>query len=131
MIAARFTSISSCTDQPPPRPSMSADVQNALTQWAEHTPRIRRLWIIGGPTTYSPEPDGDIDIAVEIEPVGDSEETLTVWMVNSETWHAQLQQQISLQVDLEWFDPDGSTPKVRGALRERGVLVYDRATHAD
>ncbi|MGZ5091329.1 MAG: hypothetical protein ACXWIP_09050 [Burkholderiales bacterium] len=108
---------------------MSADVQNTLTQWAEDTPRIRRLWIIGGPTTDSPEPDGDIDIAVEIEPVGDSEETLTLWMVNSETWHAQLQQQISLQVDLEWFDPDGSTPKVLGALRERGVLVYDRATH--
>jgi predicted nucleotidyltransferase len=105
------------------------DVQDTLTGWAEATPRIRRLWIFGSQAKGTHEPDSDIDIAIEIEPVGDSEETLTLWIVNSENWHAQLQQCISLQVDLEWFDPDGSTPKVHGALRETGVLVYDRATH--
>lgn len=105
------------------------DVRDTLTGWAEATPRIRRLWIFGSRTTDSYEPDSDIDIAAEIEPVGDSEETLALWMVNSETWHAQLQQRVTFEVDLEWFDPDGSTSKVHGALRETGVLVYDRATY--
>jgi hypothetical protein len=38
-----------------------------------------------------------------------------------------LQQHTNLEVDLEWFDPDGSTPKVHHALREASILLYDRA----
>src|ERR1700687_889149 len=105
------------------------DVRDTLTAWAEATPRIRRLWVFGSRTTDVYDPDSDIDIAVEIEPVGDSEETLTLWMVNSEKWQVQLRQQVNLEVDLEWFDPDRSTPKGPGALRETSVLIYYLATH--
>ena len=48
-------------------------------------------------------------------------------MVNSDKWQAQLQQHTNLEVDIEWFDPDGSTPKVQRALREASILLYDRA----
>ena len=50
-----------------------------------------------------------------------------MWLSNGERWRKELEQQTGLSVDLEWFDPDGSTPKVHGALREASVLVYDRA----
>jgi predicted nucleotidyltransferase len=103
------------------------DVRDAIVAWAEATPRIRRVWVFGSRAKGNPRTDSDLDIAVEVEPVADSEETLAVWMANSEKWQSELQEHISFTVDLEWFDPDGSTPKVRGALRETGILVYERA----
>ena len=89
------------------------DVRDAIVGWVEATPRIRRVWVFGSRAKGNPRTDSDLDIAVEIEPVADSEETLPVWMANSDKWQSELQQHISFAVDLEWFDPDGSTPKVR------------------
>ncbi|MEN3354076.1 MAG: uncharacterized protein V7640_2234 [Betaproteobacteria bacterium] len=107
--------------------ALETDVRTAISDWAESTPRVRRIWLFGSRARDAHREDSDIDIALEIEPVGDSEETLAVWMVNSDKWQAQLQQHTNLEVDLEWFDPDGSTPKVHRALREASILLYDRA----
>jgi predicted nucleotidyltransferase len=107
--------------------ALESDVCTAISDWAESTPRVRRVWLFGSRAGDTYRDECDIDIALEIEPVGDSEETLAVWMVNSEKWQAQLQQHTNLEVDLEWFDPDGSTPKVHHALREASILLYDRA----
>jgi uncharacterized protein len=73
-------------------------------------------------------PDSDIDIAVELEPVGDSEETLVRWTAHSTQWEAQLQSRIAAKIDLEWFDPDGSTRRVQAALSEGKGLMYERTS---
>jgi predicted nucleotidyltransferase len=85
------------------------------------------VWIFGSRVKGGYRPDSDLDIAVEAEPVPDSEEALVVWMNQSENWKAQLQQKVSLAVDLDWFDPDGSTPRIYSALEEAKDLVYERA----
>jgi hypothetical protein len=84
---------------------------DSIARWAASNPNIRRAWMYG-----------NFNVAVELEPVGDSEETLAAWMAKAGLWRAQLQSRMSAPVDLEWFDPDGST-----ALDEARVLVYERA----
>jgi hypothetical protein len=103
------------------------DIRNAISTWAEADPRIRRVWILSGGTQEARPPESGIDIALELEPVGDSEETLAVWMANSEKWRAQLQQANGLDVRLEWLDSDGTAPGVRDELRMGADLLFERA----
>ena len=103
----------------------SNDVCSRIVAWAQAIPVIRRGWLVGGASGYR---FGDeINVAIEVEPVGDSEETLVLWLANSDRWQLQLQEQTRLPVSLEWFDLDGSTPKVREALANAGGLIYERA----
>jgi hypothetical protein len=99
----------------------------AILPWAEATPRVRRLWLIGKSANAAKRSDSEVELAVEVEPVADSEESILVWLDNGERWRRELKKRIGSTVDLEWFDPDGSTPEVNKALREASVLVYDRA----
>ena len=103
------------------------DVQKTLSDWAEHNPKVRRVWVFGSRAQGTHRPDSDLDIAVELEPVADSEETLLVWLANSERWRTQLQERISLPVDLEWFDPNGGSGDIRAALDQAKTLVYEAA----
>ena len=93
-------------------------LRGAIVDWAAATPRIRRLWI--GPAAIGTDPaDGGITIAVEPRAVGDSEETLPVWMANCDAWHQQVQTRTGRRVRLEWYDPD-EPPGTGGKS-----LVYD------
>ena len=103
------------------------DVQKTLSDWAEQNPKVRRVWVFGSRAQGTHRPDSDLDIALELEPVADSEETLVVWLANSERWRTQLQERISLPVDLEWFDPNGGTGDIRAALDQAKTLIYEAA----
>lgn len=72
-----------------------------VLEWAAADPRIRRIWILG-----SADRDSHIAVAVEPEPVPDSEETLAVWMANCGEWHLQLRARTGRAVRLEWRDQD-------------------------
>jgi hypothetical protein len=105
--------------------TVSNDVCNTIVAWAQAIPVIRRGWLVGDASRYCP--GDEINLAIEVEPVGDSEETLVLWLANSDRWQSQLLEQTRLPVSLEWFDLDGSTPKVRGVLPKAGALIYERA----
>jgi hypothetical protein len=103
----------------------SNNVCNTIVAWAQAIPIIRRGWLVSDASRYR---GGDeITVAIEVEPVVDSEETLVLWLANSDQWQSQLQEQTRSPVSLEWFDLDGRTPKVCGALARVGGLIYERA----
>jgi uncharacterized protein len=102
------------------------EVAGSIAQWGAGNPHIRRVWVYGSRANGTHRPDSDINIAVELEPVGDSEETLSIWLANGALWQSQLQSRIPLRVDLEWFDPDGGTSTLQAALDRGKVLVYER-----
>jgi uncharacterized protein len=104
------------------------NVSDSVARWAAENPDVRRVWVFGSRAKDTHRPDSDIDIALELEPVGDSEETLTRWIVNSDLWRSQLQGRIDAKVDLEWFDPDGSTRTIEAGLSDAKVLIYERAS---
>ena len=68
-----------------------------ITDWAAARPRIRRVWMSGAD-----------QIALELEPVADSEETLAVWIANCGKWHAELEARLGRPVSLAWLDPDAA-----------------------
>jgi predicted nucleotidyltransferase len=97
-------------------------LQQAIVQWAAGEPSIRRVWLFGARSATTPRPGSRVDVAVELAPVPDSEETLGVWFANFERWRAQLEKRITPGVDLEWFDPDALE---MGRPRTK-TLVYER-----
>jgi predicted nucleotidyltransferase len=101
---------------------------DSIAQWAAENPEVRFVWVFGSRAKNTHRADSDIDIAVELEPVADSEETLTRWIAHADLMKSQLQSRIAPKVDLEWFDPDGSTPNIEAALNDAKMLVYERAS---
>ena len=99
--------------------------QEKLAAWAASHPRIRRVWIFESEAKRRAYSDSDIyiDIAIEMEPVPDSEETIAFWIAHAEEWQAQLEKCLGSSVDLEWFDPDVDAP-----LGDKAILAYDRLT---
>jgi hypothetical protein len=92
-------------------------VEDAVAEWAGRNPKIKRAWMLG-----------DAEIAVEIQPVADSEETFAVWLAKGEQWRSQLRTRIGPQVELVWIDPDRDEPSLGKELEEAKVLVYERAS---
>ncbi len=92
-----------------------------IYQWANHEDKVRRVWA----RTTRTESVSHTDIAVEIEPVNDSEEELLLWMSKFGDWQAELQKQISGTVQLEWIDPYASTGDVH--CPDTGyILLFER-----
>ncbi len=98
------------------------DVRNKVVAWAKGNTRIRRVWMLGG---GSDRHDRHLNIAIEVEPVADSEETAALWMAHSDKWQLELQEKSGSGVSLEWLDPDGSTPGVREAVAAGAELIYE------
>jgi hypothetical protein len=87
-------------------------MHEAIAEWASRHPRIRRIWA------------SDRTLALELQPVADSEETLAVWMANAGRWQLELTRQLGETIELGWFDPDGATlapEQARSLVYERGM----------
>jgi len=97
--------------------------RDALVRWAEGHPRVRRVWVYGGGSPRNAARDTDLDVAIELAPVVDGDETLALWMSHAETWHRELEESTGTRVDLEWFDPENDAP-MDGSAR----LAYERAS---
>jgi predicted nucleotidyltransferase len=95
--------------------------QEQLAAWAASQPRIRRVWLFESDAKRKARSDSDLDIAIEMEPVPDSEETIAFWIAHAEEWQTQLEKRVGSSVDIEWFDPDMDAP-----LGDKAILAYDR-----
>jgi hypothetical protein len=80
-----------------------------IAHWAAQDPRIRRVWVSPGP-----------HVSVELEPVGDSDETAAVWMAKSSKWRSQLRSGLSPDADLECLDAGSHGASERLLVYERG-----------
>jgi hypothetical protein len=94
-------------------------VSKILKGWAAGNPKIRRVWL-------SADPDR-LAVMVELHPVGDSEETMAVWMAHCDSWRAQLKAQLGEPVQIDWYDPDTETPAPPSAADGK-TLIYERAS---
>ena len=84
------------------------------------------MWLFGN-RADTRAPDGRIDIALELQPVADSEETMTVWMANCDRWRSELETRVGRTVELDWLDPDGATRTAQAGSGEFRRLVYQRS----
>ena len=102
--------------------------EQVLHAWAVATPCVRKVSIFGSRAKGTPRSDSDLDVAVEIDPVGSDESAYVSWFHLKKSWHAELQRRLDVPLDLEWFDPTGSTPTIAKGLSEANVVVYERAS---
>ena len=93
----------------------------SIASWAAQHPQIRRVWMLLAAK------EGRVDVALELAPVGDSEETFGVWMARADKWRSQLESRLPFAVDLEWIDPDGASRAARVRTGEARTLVYERS----
>jgi predicted nucleotidyltransferase len=100
----------------------SGKERSALVAWAEANPRVRRIWVHGGGTLRDGARDSDLDLAIELAPAVDGDETLALWIANAEKWHDELERSTGTSIDLDWFDPDIDEP-----LDASAKLAYERS----
>ena len=96
-----------------------------LAVWAEGKPTVRRAWIYGSRLRGTQRHDSDLDLALEIDPLDTTNETLAEWMTESDEWRNELKELAQLDVQLEWYGGE-ATPKVLGFLSCCSMLVYER-----
>jgi predicted nucleotidyltransferase len=72
--------------------------------------------------------ESDLDVAIEIEPTDNGDTALGVWIGEAGNWRKELQPEIHVALDLQWYDSLGSTPAVEAGLKDGGVLIHDRAS---
>jgi predicted nucleotidyltransferase len=102
-------------------------VKRPLRSWGEAKTFVRRLWIYGSRAKDLHRPESDLDVAIEFDP-NDGEDCLTTWTFEGDAWQRELQGSLPWRLQLEWYDPDGSTPRIERGIRDGGILVYQRAT---
>lgn len=89
-------------------------IRKLLCNWAVAHPHVRRLWILDAEAQ-------PLRIAIQLQPVGDSEETLPRWLANGALWRGELAERIGRAVELYWLDAD--EPQ---RLNPGRSLVYER-----
>ena len=95
-----------------------------ISGWAAGQPRIRRVWLSASPGLDSGTSNDDISVMLELQPVGDSEETLATWIVHCDEWRHELRTQLGQPVSLQCHDPDAETAQVRSSGAR--TLIYER-----
>jgi hypothetical protein len=93
-----------------------------IADWAARNPKIRRVWACEAPIPQT------VAVALELQPVADSEETSAVWLANCEKWRRELQRRLHRGVDLEWLDPDEASAPNQPRPVEVRTLIYERAS---
>ena len=83
---------------------------------------IRRVW------TCESHAPGALAVALELQPVGDSEETAAVWLANCERWRRDLARRLRRVVELEWIDRDEPGAANQPAPGEVRTLIYERSS---
>ena len=102
--------------------------REVLRSWASTTPCVRKLWIYGSRAKGTFKADSDLDVAVQIDPIDPDETAYASWFHEKGGWQAELQKRLDVTLDLEWFDPNGSTPTIAKGLSEGNVVIYERAS---
>lgn len=100
--------------------------QRVLRSWAQSRSFVRRLWIYGSRAKGTHSLASDLDVAIDFDPLND-EDCETTWVCESQGWQDELQASLPWRLQLEWYDPGGSTPRIAGGISDGGILIYERA----
>lgn len=103
-------------------------IAESLRVWASNELDLLHVWICGSYAKGQASPESDLDVAVEVIPK-DGETSYDVFACSAEEWRAQLAPRVAPnKLDLKLYDKSGLREKVRRAVDEHGILVYERAT---
>ena len=101
-------------------------MSSLIERWAAANPQVKRVWLCGR-AAENGDADDFIELALELQPVADSEESLARWVANCEKWRSELAARTGRPIDLHWFDADEAATAVQAGSDEPRALIYERA----
>ena len=104
-------------------------VADTLRRWASRETLVQRLWIYGSYAKGTAKSDSDLDVAVEINLAGETDNSNTVFVCSAEDWRSELGPALKPhKLDLKLYDTSGVREKVRCDVDANGILIYERTT---
>ena len=100
------------------------ELLDSIRHWANHEEKIRRVWLLE-PAGDETGGEGDHSIAVELDPVHDSDEEMLLWVSKSGEWQSSLRE-MAPAIRLEWMNPYSGAGAAREDPDASRSLVYDR-----
>ena len=97
----------------------------AIIDWASSIPIITRVWIFGSRVKSTSRTDSDLDIAIEHGAAKGDSNAYTTAIAEKGRWKEELQQRVSLPIDLQSYIP-GHSGNIEKYLSE-SVLIYEKA----
>lgn len=101
-------------------------VAETLRVWASAKPFVRRMWIYGSRAKGTSTAESDLDVALQIDSVGNDETSYTSFVYEAKGWRSELQLCLPYELHLKWYD--STNAPVRDGVDSAGILVYERAT---
>lgn len=101
-----------------------AAVIQVLRHWAAAEPLVARVFVFGSRVAGTPGPGSDIDVAVELDATASDEEADLRWIDHAAGWRSELESRLPWELDLEWYDPGGSTPTISKGLENGHIQVW-------
>jgi len=92
-----------------------------IAKWAAATRNVRRVWLYGSRVRGTHQPDSDLDVCVEIDPLSTEQEKEESQQQQKE-WRSVLSTLCALNVHLEPY----ATEQQKGFIAKEGRLVYQR-----
>ena len=99
---------------------------NAVRDWAQKRPFVRRAWIYGSRARGDHGENSDLDVAIEIDCIGHDTDPSTSFVAESPGWKRELDAATELDVHLQLYDPQRENPVVAEAVNREGLLVFER-----
>jgi uncharacterized protein len=102
------------------------DAMRALRTWSEGQDQVRRLWVFGSRLKGVQRVDSDLDVAMEIDPIGYDESAAVTWGVYRQEWERTLTTLTCYEVHLHEFDLANPMSNVVSYIGCCAALVYAR-----
>jgi len=100
--------------------SIDTNWTSAIATWAAGNEKISEVHLIGSRVKGDHRQNSDLDVAIKLK----EEFGYTEWFYESETWMAELQQKLPVEVHLLRGGGNLSNRHVEEAIKDHGVLVY-------
>ncbi|MGF6638398.1 nucleotidyltransferase family protein [Paraburkholderia sp. 35.1] len=102
------------------------DAIKRLRGWAQARRHVRRLWVYGSRLKGVQRTDSDLDVAMEIDPVGNDETARDSWGCHRTEWETEMTALVPYKVHLQDYDLTNPTSRVVAYIGCCAALVYQR-----
>lgn len=111
------------------------NIKEKLAAWGSSKPFVKKIVLFGSRVSgishkngQAPSADSDLDIAIEIEPIDNDDNSLTSWICESKNWELEITKLLELptgiKIDLQRIDHD--TPHTNAYISQNSDETYTR-----